>query len=146
MKQTCLMVLFLCINFFANAQDVKVKISNIKVIMAKTDTLKTVDKNVFLTNKGGFQEVEIFNERNVWIKAAYKIRTNNGVRRSNLKKSAVDVDIVYTFIYEGKKNKIKVRRTFYLDDEKTFEESQTALFKSGINNKLFTLKYVGEIN
>jgi hypothetical protein len=141
MKNIHLLILFFCVNFLANAQDVTLQMTNIKVIMAKTDTVKTVNKNLSLKNNGGFQEVELFNENNLKIKASYKINTHFAVRRSNLKKSAVNVKIVYTFFYQGKKNKIKVQRIFYLDDEKSFEEEQTAIFRNGINNKLFHLKY-----
>ncbi len=72
--------------------------------------------------------------------------TNNTVRRSNLKKSAVNFRINYVFIYNGKKQKVKTQRIFYLDEERTFEETQMAAFMDGINNTIITLKYQCMLN
>lgn len=129
-----------------NAQYVNVDISKMRIIIAKKDTIQGNNTQVILKNKSSKEEVILFNNSNLKITATYKVYTNEGVRRSNLKKSAVNVEVNYTFFYNGKKNKIKTERIFYLDDDRKFEEEQMAVFKEGINNKLIQIKYECVLN
>jgi hypothetical protein len=134
-------LLTLNICYAVKAQFVNLKISKLKIVLSKKDTLLGNDNQVILKNNRSKEEVELYNNNGLVVKATYQVSTNNGVRRSNLKKSAVNVDVNYIFIYKGKKNKIKTERIFYLDDDKKFEEEQTAVFKEGINNKLINIMY-----
>jgi hypothetical protein len=142
MKKLILFALLtLNICYAVKAQFVNLKISKLKIVLSKKDTLFGNDNQVILKNNRSKEEVELYNNNGLVVKATYQVSTNNGVRRSNLKKSAVNVDVNYIFIYKGKKNKIKTERIFYLDDDKKFEEEQTAVFKEGINNKLINIMY-----
>jgi hypothetical protein len=96
---------------------------------------------VALMSNGRSQEVELYNDNGLIIKANYDISTHDGVKRSNLKKSSVDVEANYTFYYNGEKRKVKTKRIFYLTDDKKFDEEQTAYFKKGINNIPVKIKY-----
>jgi hypothetical protein len=139
-------VLLLNLNYVLKAQYVNVEISKMTVIIAKKDTVLGNNTQVILKNNSSKEEITLFSSNNLTIKATYKVYTNSGVRRSNLKKSAVNVEVNYTFIHKGKKNKVKTERIFYLDDDKKFEEEQTAIFKEGINNKLIKIKYECVLN
>jgi hypothetical protein len=142
MKKLFLLILLSCtISSVLKAQYVNLKISKLRIVLSKKDTLLGNDNQVILKNNRSKEEVELYNSNGLVIKVTYQVSTNNGVRRSNLKKSAVNVDVNYFFIYKGKKNKIKTERIFYLDDDKKFEEAQTAVFKEGINNKLIAIMY-----
>jgi hypothetical protein len=142
MKKLFLLILLSCtISSVLKAQYVNLKISKLRIVLSKKDTLLGNDNQVILKNNRSKEEVELYNSNGLVIKVTYQVSTNNGVRRSNLKKSAVNVDVNYFFIYKGKKNKIKTERIFYLDDDKKFEEEQTAFFKEGINNKLINIMY-----
>jgi hypothetical protein len=137
---------FLIFNQITKAQYVHIKINNLVVVFAKKDTLIGKDNHVVLENNSSKEETELINTNNLIIKASYQVSTNNTVRRSNLKKSAVNVRINYVFIYNGKKQKVKTQRIFYLDEERTFEETQMAAFMNGINNTIITLKYQCMLN
>lgn len=142
MKKLFLLILLSCtISSVLKAQYVNLKISKLRIVLSKKDTLLGNDNQVILKNNRSKEEVELYNSNGLVIKVTYQVSTNNGVRRSNLKKSAVNVDVNYFFIYKGKKKKIKTERIFYLDDDKKFEEAQTAVFKEGINNKLIAIMY-----
>lgn len=123
----------------ANAQYVKIKFSNLYVVIGK-DTLKGFDGYIDLKNNSSKEEGIIFRNSSLEIKASYKVSTNN-VRRSNLRKSAVDVNINYVFFYNGNKQKVKTERIFYLDDDMKFTEEQRAIFKEGIRNKIVHISY-----
>ncbi len=119
---------FLNFNQITKAQYVNIKINNLVVVIAKKDTLIGKDNHVVLENNSSKEETELINTNNLIIKASYQVSTNNSVRRSNLKKSAVNVRINYVFFLNGKKQKVKTQRIFYLDEERTFEETQIAAF------------------
>ena len=125
---------FLIFNQITKAQYVNIKINNLVVVIAKKDTLIGKDNHVVLENNSSKEETDLINTNNLIIKASYQVSTNNTVRRSNLKKSAVNFRINYVFIYNGKKQKVKTQRIFYLDEERTFEETQMAAFMDGINH------------
>jgi hypothetical protein len=139
-KQLLFICLILNCTVALKAQYVNLQISKLNVHFVN-DTLRGSNSNIILQNNSSKQKVELFNSNNLTIKATYKINTNTGVRRSNLKNSAVNVYINYTFYYKDKKQKVKTERIFYLDDDKKFEEEQKAIFKEGINNKLIRIKY-----
>lgn len=147
MKKLVLITLFLfnLINL-ANAQYANILVNNLTIQYGKQTPISASSKQVMLKNNSSKEEIELYNGPDLIIMASYKLSTNDGVRRSNLKKSAVNVIVNYKFIYKGKKNKVKTERIFYLDDERKFEEEQTAVFKEGINNKLITIKYICTLN
>lgn len=137
---------FLIFNQITKAQYVHIKINNLVAVIAKKDTLTGKDNHVVLEINSSKEETELINANNIIIKASYQVSTNNTVRRSNLKKSAVNIRINYVFIYNGKKQKVKTQRIFYLDEERTFEETQMAAFMDDINNTIITLKYQCMLN
>jgi hypothetical protein len=141
MKKIIFLAIFFSVLSGLKAQYVKLKVSDLVIVVGKNDTLFGREKEVEIKNNSSKEGLELFNNSELNIKATYKLSTNNGVRRSNLKKSAVNVDVNYVFTYKGKKNKVKTERIFYMDDDQKFEEEQTAVFKEGIKNKLITIKY-----
>jgi hypothetical protein len=141
MKKIIFLAIFFSVLSGLKAQYVKLKVSDLVIVVGKNDTLFGREKEVEIKNNSSKEELELFNNSELTIKATFKLSTNNGVRRSNLKKSAVNVDVNYVFTYKGKKNKVKTERIFYMDDDQKFEEEQTAVFKEGIKNKLITIKY-----
>jgi hypothetical protein len=137
---------FLIFNQITKAQYVNIKITNLVVEIAKKDSLKGDDNHVVLQNNSSKEETVLINTNNLVVKASYKVSTNKSVRRSNLKKSAVNVEVNYVFIYNGNKQKVKTQRIFYLDDERTFEEAQMASFMNGINNTVIRINYKCMLN
>jgi hypothetical protein len=132
-------VLIFNLSLISNAQYVKIKMSNLNIVIGK-DTIKGNDGFILLKNNSNKEESLLFSNSNLEIKATYKVNTNN-VRRSNLRKSAVDVNINYTFYYNSKKQKVKTERIFYLADDMKFNEQQRAIFKEGIKNKIINISY-----
>jgi hypothetical protein len=140
------LITILLFNIFlvSKAQYVNLKISAFEVMIAK-ETYLGNDGTIVLKNNSSKEEVEIYNKNGLIILATFKLSTNNGVRRSNLKSSAVNVNINYKIYYQNDKKKVKTERIFYLDDDKKFTEEQKVFFQYGIKNTLIKIKYLGKL-
>jgi hypothetical protein len=140
------LITILLFNIFlvSKAQYVNLKISAFEVMIAK-ETYLGNDGTIVLKNNSSKEEVEIYNKNGLIILATFKLSTNNGVRRSNLKSSAVNVNINYKIYYQNDKKKVKTKRIFYLDDDKKFTEEQKVFFQYGIKNTLIKIKYLGKL-
>jgi hypothetical protein len=113
--------------------------------MIAKETYLGNDGTIVLKNNSSKEEVEIYNKNGLLILATFKLSTNNGVRRSNLKSSAVNININYKIYYQNDKKKVKTERIFYLDDDKKFTEEQKVFFQYGIKNTLIKIKYSGKL-
>jgi hypothetical protein len=140
------LITILLFNIFlvSKAQYANLKISAFEVMIAK-ETYLGNDGTIVLKNNSSKEEVEIYNKNGLIILATFKLSTNNGVRRSNLKSSAVNVNINYKIYYQNDKKKVKTKRIFYLDDDKKFTEEQKVFFQYGIKNTLIKIKYLGKL-
>ncbi len=143
-KSYLITILLLNIFLISKAQYVNLKISDFEVMIAK-ETYLGNDGTIVLKNNSSKEEVEIYNKNGLLILATFKLSTNNGVRRSNLKSSAVNININYKIYYQNDKKKVKTERIFYLDDDKKFTEEQKVFFQYGIKNTLIKIKYSGKL-
>lgn len=132
-------------NQFAKAQYLNLKISNLMIVTSNNDTIQGDSNNIYIENNSYYAEATLVKTNSLIVLAKYQVFTTKTARRSNLKRSAVNVRINYVFTYKGKKQKIKTQRIFYLNDPKKFDEKRKAIFLDGIDNTIIILRYKCEI-
>jgi hypothetical protein len=128
-------VILIFTSFFASFQQnpVKLKLSNIGVTYNDSIT-KGNPIEIPLMSNGKSEIVELFSDEEVRVLGKFQVSTHEKVRRSNLKKSAIDVEAEYVFYYKNETRKVPTKQIFYLTDDLQFKVHQTAYFKKGIKN------------
>ncbi len=143
-RKLFLSLIFTLIYLGVNAQNVKLEIKDMHVKI----------KDVSFDAPSGYFNLELnsttdqrilFTNENVEVRARYKLSDFSGARRSNMKNSSIKLTVHYAFIYHGKTIKRTVERFYYLDDERTFEEKEKAVFKEGISNTIVEISYKGTL-
>lgn len=141
MKQLIILLTFLMSNAsFAEKITVRLKISNTEVIF-NNQVNSGSPVEIELLSNGKSQEVEIYSNNEIRITGKFDVSTHEKVRRSNLKKSSIDVEAVYVFYYKNEVRKIPTKQIFYLTDDSKFDVNQKAYFKNGIKNIPLELKF-----
>jgi len=138
-------ILSLCLFFSLStlkAQFVKLDISKINVTV-KDQKFDGRAFSVDMKVEKSSDEISLFKNEQTEITAIYKIKKFDGTRRSNLKKTSIQLDISYFFYYGGKKVKKEMLKNFYLNDDRTFEETENAAFMNGISNTVIKISYTG---
>lgn len=138
------MCLFFLATGMLKAQMVNLNIKNVQ-LFTKTDTSRSAGQTIIMKVGKESDEVLIANMGGLNISARFRIRDYDGVRRSNTKKTMIRMFITYYFDFNGKRTKRHEERMFFMDDDRTFEESIKQVFQEGINNKVFTLTYKGAL-
>jgi hypothetical protein len=133
------------LNQIATAQYLNLKISDLMIVTSNNDTIRVDSNNIYIENNGYHAEATLVKTNSLNVSAKYQVFTTKTARRSNLKRSSVNVRINYVFTYKGKKQKIKTQRIFYLNDPRKFDEKQKAVFLDGIDNTIIILRYKCEI-
>jgi hypothetical protein len=127
-----------------NAQNIKLNISDMHVKVK--DKLYDAPSGYFnLELNAMTDERVLFSNENVEVRAKYKLTDFSGVKRSNMKNSSIKLTVKYAFIFQGKTIKREVERFYYLDDERTFQEKEKAVFKEGISNTIVEISYKGQL-
>jgi hypothetical protein len=128
-------IIFFFFSFFVSFQQnpVNLKISNISVTYNDSITNGNPIEIPLMSN-GKSQIVELFSDEEVRVLGKFHVSTHEKVRRSNLKKSAIDVEAEYVFYYKNETRKVPTKQIFYLTDDLQFKVHQTAYFKKGIKN------------
>ncbi len=126
------------------AQTIKLEIQNLHVKVKDMD-YTAQDGFVDLKLNGTTDEKVLISNENVEVRAAYKLNDFEGSRRSNMKNTSIKLTVYYVFIYGSKTIKRKVERFYYLDDTRTIEEKEKAVFKQGISNTIVEISYKGKL-
>jgi hypothetical protein len=138
--------LLLLTSFFASFQQnlVKLKISDISVTY--NDRITNGNPIVIpLLSNSKTQTIELFNDEELQVLGKFQVSTHEKVRRSNLKKSSIDVDAEYIFKYKNETRKVPTKQIFYLTDDLQFKVHQTTYFKKGIKNYPIELDFTATL-
>jgi hypothetical protein len=141
-KNTIFLLILTFSTHFISAQNVKLTISNLEVNI-KDQKFEGNPFTVQMKVNRRTDRISIFKSNETEIKASYKLLKFGGVRRSNLKKTSLQLDIKYYFYYKGKKVKKNVQKDLYVNNDRQFEENEKAIFMRGISNTVITITYKG---
>ncbi len=136
-------VLFLFFGFIVNqlkAQEVSINLSNINVrvqdkLYSLKDKILVLDENLLSNNYLLYKDGEV----EFYVK--YKLKTFEGVNRSNLKSSSFNLVANYVVKYKNRNRKIRTEHIFYQTSLKQFTENKSVYFRNGINNIEVNLVY-----
>jgi len=126
------------------AQNIKLNISDMH-IKVKDHVYDAPSGYFDLQLNSMTDERVLFSNETVEVRAKYKLTDFSGVKRSNMKNSSIKLTVKYAFIFHGKTIKREVERFYYLDDERTFQEKEKAVFKEGISNTIVEISYKGQL-
>ena len=127
-----------------NAQNIKLNISDMHIKVK--DRVYDAPSGYFTLELNSMTEERVlFSNETVEVRARYKLTDFSGVKRSNMKNSSIKLTVKYAFIFQGKTIKREVERFYYLDDERTFQEKEKAVFKEGISNTIVEISYKGQL-
>lgn len=127
-----------------NAQNIKLSINDMHV-KVKDVVYDAPSGYIDLRLNSMSDEMVLLSNQNVEVRAKYKLTDFNGVKRSNMKNSSIKLTVKYVFSFNGKNIKREVERFYYLDDERTFQEKEKAVFKEGISNTIVEISYKGQL-
>jgi len=127
-----------------NAQNIKLNINDMHIKVK--DRVYDAPSGYFTLELNSMTEERVlFSNETVEVRARYKLTDFSGVKRSNMKNSSIKLTVKYAFIFQGKTIKREVERFYYLDDERTFQEKEKAVFKEGISNTIVEISYKGQL-
>ncbi|NDC31744.1 MAG: hypothetical protein EBZ58_12605 [Bacteroidetes bacterium] len=127
-----------------NAQNIKLNISDMHIKVK--DRVYDAPSGYFTLELNSMTDERVlFSNETVEVRARYKLTDFSGVKRSNMKNSSIKLTVKYAFIFQGKTIKREVERFYYLDDERTFQEKEKAVFKEGISNTIVEISYKGQL-
>jgi hypothetical protein len=135
---------FTLIIISTNAQNIKLNMSDMH-IKVKDQVYDAPSGYIDLKLNSMTDERVLFSNETVEVRAKYKLTDFNRVKRSNMKNSSIKLTVKYAFIFHGKTIKREVERFYYLDDERTFQEKEKAVFKEGISNTIIEISYKGQL-
>ncbi len=141
-------LIFACVFTLAiigtNAQNIKLNISDMHIKVK--DRLYDAPSGYFSLELNTMTDERVlFSNETVEVRAKYKLTDFSGVKRSNMKNSSIKLTLKYAFLFHGKTIKREVERFYYLDDERTFQEKEKAVFKEGISNTIIEISYKGQL-
>jgi hypothetical protein len=142
MIRNSLFILALAFSSLAGAQTL-VKISDL-TLSEKEDVRRGTDLTAQLPEAEGVARVMLYADQHITAQAKVKVSTHN-VRRSSVKDGAVNLIFDVELVVDGIRDKRRVERIFYAEQERkaTIEEKFT--IKQGIDMRVVTLAFVVEV-
>ena len=137
--------LYFLLNFFSVvAQTLNLDVSKI-IVNINDQKFDAVPLSIEMYIGKSTNKISIYRNNQVEIIAIYTLKKFDGTRRSNMKKTSLQLQIDYEFYYANKIIKKPKVKNFYLTNDRTFEESETTTFMNGITNTLIKISYNGKL-
>ncbi len=144
MKLTILLVFSLFFGWHVTAQNtLPLTINNIEVsFQERTFSGTPVELNL---RSGRWTPVAMLAaSEGVTIDARFKARKFKS-RISAHKSTGIQMRIRYRCYYQGKKQKVKVTRNFFLNSDRSFEEKQRFVYSRGFMNTKIEVSFTGKM-
>ena len=140
-------ILVLC--FFLNFFSVDAQIVNLDVykitVNINDQKFDATPLSIELITERSTNAITLFKNNQLEIKAVYTLKKFEGTRRNSLKKTSLQLQIDYVFYYADKNLEKQKMKNFYINNDRTFEESETATFMNGISNTLIKISFTGKL-
>jgi hypothetical protein len=113
-------------------------------ITEKEQTTNGTDVTVNLRNDEGSKGVVIYAAQDLEVKGHFKVKSHN-VARSSMKNSAVYLTMVLKLKSDGKTDQREVQKVFYMEDKRDATFTEKFVIKRGINTRVITVTFKGEL-
>ncbi len=133
--------MFLC-STILSAQT-SLKITNL-TISEKEEVRSGPDVTASLKGDEGSKRLVLFADQDLEITGSFKVKSHN-VARSSMKNSAVYLTMDLKLKTGGKTDSREVQKVFYMEDKRQSEFSEKFVVKRGVDTRVITVKFTGEI-
>ncbi|MBL7965074.1 MAG: hypothetical protein JNM31_14665 [Flavobacteriales bacterium] len=142
MKKLIATTTFVLAFAFGQAQSV-FRITNVTVA-EKEQVNKGQDVTAVMSGDEGSDRVVIYTGNNVIVTAWVKVSTHN-VKRSSVKDGAVNAIFEIMLTVDGKKDKRRVEKIFYAEQERKARFTEKFTIKRGIDVRVITVAFDGSL-
>jgi hypothetical protein len=136
-------ILFLFLSPFLLQAQTTLRITDVQVT-EKENTRQGTNVSVDLRGDQGRKGIVLFADQDTEIKGFFKVKSHN-VARSSMKSSAVYLTMNLRLRTGGKTDQREVMKTFYMEDSRSAEFKEKFVIKRGIDTRVITVTFRGEL-
>ena len=114
------------------------------VIQDQENTYTAEGRTITLDKAEGSEETILFAGNDLEVKAHFKVSTHKSPR-SSMKDSAVNLEMTLYLYAAGKKDKRRVDKIYYMDQERSSTFKETFVIKNGIDIRKIEVSFAARI-
>ena len=114
------------------------------VIQDQENTYTAEGRTITLDKAEGSEETILFAGNDLEVKAHFKVSTHKSPR-SSMKDSAVNLEMTLYLYAAGKKDKRRVDKIYYMDQERSSTFKETFVIKNGIDIRKIEVSFAAQI-
>lgn len=142
MKHILFLLFFAASAMFSTAQTIVI-LEDV-VIQDQENTYTAPGRTVQLDRAEGTEETILFAGNDLEIKAHFKVSTHKSPR-SSVKDSAVNLEMTLYLYAAGKKDKRRVDKIYYMDQDRSSAFKETFIIKNGIDIRKIEVSFAAQI-
>ncbi len=135
--------LFLALLVQLSHAQTRFRVTNVKVT-EKDRTITGNDAVADIRGSEGDDRLVLLDQDGLWVKTQVRIRTHNS-NRSSVKEGAVYATFEVRMKVNGKGDRRTVQKVFYAEQERRATITEKFTFKDGINVRVFTVSFEGQL-
>ena len=142
MKRTLLFLFVAVMALIGTAQTVVI-LEDV-VIQDQENTYTAEGRTITLDKAEGSEETILFAGNDLEVKAHFKVSTHKSPR-SSMKDSAVNLEMTLYLYAAGKKDKRRVDKIYYMDQERSSTFKETFVIKNGIDIRKIEVSFAAQL-
>ncbi|HRO98317.1 MAG TPA: hypothetical protein PLN54_02680 [Flavobacteriales bacterium] len=135
--------LFLALMVQAAHAQTRFRVTNVKVT-EKGNTITGNDAVAEIRGSEGDDRLVLLDQDGLWVKTQVRVRTHDS-NRSSVKESAVYATFEIRMKVNGKGDRRTVQKVFYGEQERRTTITEKFTFKDGINVRVITVSFEGQL-